>query len=113
MSKLKLRIKSTHNPILLTCKTKTMIIGGTILTVNGEVWNHAYVAIEPAGVITKDDIEWIPGYSVPELPEPEKVIVRSTDGKREYIVTLYETGGYTCTCDGFWYRKKCKHIHEV
>lgn len=32
--------------------------------------------------------------------------------KREHRVSFSSHGGYHCTCEGYKYRKKCKHIDE-
>lgn len=37
--------------------------------------------------------------------------VKNNKGK-EYVVTL-NGSGYTCTCIGYRYNRKCKHINEV
>ena len=37
---------------------------------------------------------------------------KSTPGK-EYTTTIHDDGAVTCTCPGFIYRQKCRHITEV
>lgn len=112
----RISIKSTHRPVLLTTpsKSKTLIIGGKIYEVNGEKWDEPYVAILPGGVITLDDIDWIDPSDMAVIhAEPRRVKVKSSDGTKTYTVNMWDTGGYTCDCDGFIYRKKCRHINEV
>jgi len=37
----------------------------------------------------------------------------SSDGSRTYHITLDKGGHWTCECDGYKHRKKCKHIDAV
>ena len=104
---MKLRIKSTHNPAI--CNNR--IIGGTIYEVNGEKWDHPYVAIK--GRITLNDIEWIrPGVQVVTTEVKEWKVPSSKAGKF-YIVRQGPNGKRTCDCHGFHYRRQCRHINEV
>lgn len=48
--------------------------------------------------------------------EPQLVRVPSSDGKRDYVVTLDPINGDLCPCKGFGFRKTCSHIklaHEM
>ena len=54
-------------------------------------------------------------------PALSKLIPKSTDTRlfkvksndKEYMVELDSKNRYTCTCTGFMYRAKCKHIEAV
>jgi hypothetical protein len=107
---MKLRIKSTHNPAIFRGTKYDRIIGGTIYEVNGEKWDHAYVAIQ--GKITLDDIEWIrPGIQV--VTQVKEWKVKSSKAGKFYTVRQGPNGKRTCDCDGFHYRRRCRHIAEV
>lgn len=114
----KIRITSTHRPVLVTTpnRSKTLIVAGTIVEVNGEEWNHPYCAIMPGGAITLDDIEWEYAWEKKApvaIPAFTEHMVNSSDGKKLYRVLEYGDGTYTCSCDGFKYRKNCRHINEI
>ena len=109
---MKLRIRSTHNPAIFRGTKYDRIVAGTITEVNGKPWNHAYVAIAPAGRITFDDIEWLGGVQVVTKPPKEWQVKSSTAGKF-YTVRESPNGKRTCDCDGFHYRRNCRHIKET
>jgi ribosomal protein S4 len=110
-----LKIKSTHRPCLVTTpsRSKTLIVAGTIVEVNGEEWNHPYCAIVPGGVITLDDIEWEYAYAR-EIPKSLMVEVYKVQGSKGDTYTVKQTGDkWTCDCPHYDYRKQiCKHIKE-
>ena len=122
---MKIHIKSTHRPVLVTTpsRSKTLIVGGKITHVNGEEWEPAYVAIMPGGRITLDDIEWEyawekksltppAGMKTAHYPPPGEWKVKGSKGN---VYTVREVGDnmYTCDCDGFKYRRNCRHIYEI
>lgn len=114
---MKLNIRSTHRPALVTTpnRSKTLIVGGTITHVNGEKWDHPYVAILPGDAITLDDIEWEDAWGeiTPSEQPTERYTVRGSTGT-QYTVTRVGQMEYTCTCPHYTYRKQvCKHIKEV
>jgi hypothetical protein len=60
---------------------------------------------------TREQVEWetpLPKSSVPEWSEH---FVKGTTG--DYKVTISEQFGDRCTCPGYGFRKKCRHIEEV
>ena len=56
------------------------------------------------------NIEYIKG--APLKSEIRAFRVRSTDGKREYVVTM-RGNKFDCNCVGFTYHHKCKHVDGV
>jgi hypothetical protein len=103
---MKIKIKSSLNPAI--CNNR--IIGGTIYEVNGKKWDHTYVKID--GKITLDDIEWVPGIQV-VTTEVKEWKVKSSKAGKFYTVRQGPNGKRTCDCDGFHYRRSCRHINEV
>ena len=102
-----LRIKSSMNPAIVNNR----IVGGTIYEVNGVKWDHPYVGI--VGKITLDDVEWIrPGVQVTTV-EVKEWKVKSSKAGKFYTVRQTPSGKRTCDCDGFHYRRQCRHINEV
>ena len=63
---------------------------------------------------TQEDIEWIPTIK----HEPKVVVpiveyfIKSSNGKEEYRVATVN-GTLTCTCVGYSFRSKCKHVEQV
>ena len=104
---MKLRIKSSLNPAVFN---GNRVVAGTIYEVNGEKWNHPYIAV-PNG-ITIEQIEW-----VRDLPPVKNDLkewkVESSKAGKVYIVRETPSGKRTCTCDGFHYRRQCRHIKEI
>ena len=103
---MKLRIKSSLNPAIFRGEKFDRIVAGSIWEVNGEKWDHKYVAV-PRG-ITFEQIGWVRDVPQPQQSYTEKS-VWSTKGNEKYIVRTYTNGRKTCTCYGFMYRKQCKH----
>lgn len=102
-----LRIKSSMNPAIVNNR----IVGGTIYEVNGVKWDHPYVGI--VGKITLNDVEWIrPGVQVVTTEVKEWKVPSSKVGKF-YTVRQSPSGKRTCDCDGFHYRRQCRHIKEI
>lgn len=115
---MKLRVKSTHRPVLVTTpsRSKTLIVGGKITHVNGEVWEPAYVAIMPGGAITLDDIEWEYAWGDTETAAPLVPREWKVTGSKGDVYTVREVGQdwFICDCPHYTYRKTpCKHINEV
>lgn len=110
-----LKIKSTHSPCLVTTpsRSKTLIVAGTIVEVNGEQWEPAYVAVVPGNAITLDDIEWEYA-NAREIPDTRLDEVYTVRGSNANLYTVRKTGGtWTCECPHYTYRKQvCKHIRE-
>ena len=104
---MKLRVKSSMNPAIVNNR----IVGGTIYEVNGVKWDHPYVGI--VGKITLNDVEWIrPGVQVATTKVKEWKVPSSKAGKF-YTVRQSPSGKRTCDCDGFHYRRQCRHIKEI
>ena len=107
---MKLRIKSSLSPAIFRGIKYDRIVGGTIWEVNGEKWDHQFVAVTPG--ITFEQIEW-----VRDLPPVKKDLkewkVESSKAGKVYIVRETPSGKRTCTCDGFHYRRQCRHLTEV
>ena len=107
---MKLRIKSSLNPAIFRGEKYDRIVAGSIWEVNGEKWDHRYVAV-PKG-ITFEQIEW-----VRDLPPVNTKLkewkIKSSKAGKFYIVRDTPNGKRTCTCDGFHYRRQCRHINEV
>lgn len=111
---MKLKIRSTIRPCLVTTpsRSKTLVVGGTITHVNGEEWDHPYCAVVPGGAITLDDIEWEYAHETSSLVIDKKEWAVPASEGGYYKVTEFN-GKRSCTCDGFHYRKTCRHIREV
>ena len=109
-----LHVKSTHNPaIIVTPSGAKIICGGTIVEVNGEGWDKAYIRID--GDFSRANLEWEPARPAePQVPAQSYIALQSysvlsSDGMTSYEVRNRD-GVWTCTCDGFHYRRKCRHV---
>ena len=56
-------------------------------------------------------------YAILDSWKSEKIVkkygVKSSNGKKQYVVQLFESGKITCDCSGFRWRAKCKHEKAV
>ncbi len=107
---MKIRIKSSLNPAIFRGDKFDRIVAGTIWEVNGEKWEHNYVAVTPG--ITFEQIEWVRDLP-PVKNELKEWKVESSKAGKVYIVRETPSGKRTCSCDGFHYRRQCRHINEV
>jgi len=107
---MKIRIKSSLNPAIFRGDKFDRIVAGTIWEVNGEKWEHNYVAVTPG--ITFEQIEWVRDLP-PVKNELKEWKVESSKAGKVYTVSETPSGKRTCSCDGFHYRRQCRHINEV
>ncbi len=49
----------------------------------------------------------------PEIPKDKVFKVKSSKGDKEYILQANSTGSLECSCPGYGFRRKCRHIEEV
>ena len=94
-----LPIRVRMPPLLLTSHT------GTRYAVAGSVWVEV-----PAGT-TREDLPAYLLHERPALPEPapdQSWSVQGSNGNA-YTVRLRDDQ-WTCTCPGFGWRRKCKHV---
>lgn len=108
---MKLRIKSNHRPAIFRGDKYDRIVAGTIHEVNGEKWDHAYVAVMKG--ITFEQIEWVDETPVLTRAEKKEWKVPSSTAGKFYTVRETPHGKRTCSCDGFHYRRTCRHIKGV
>lgn len=52
------------------------------------------------------------GWGTPPEGNPATWAAEGSKGKR-YTVKLLNEGVYTCTCPGYTFRRKCKHIEKI
>jgi len=98
------------NPIECTAYPVIFTVGGRtyVSPVKGEGW------LEVPNGTTQADIEFIVSArataAVPNLGGPVfKLIPSSNESQPPYQVTYWD-GKYSCECDGWFYRKTCRHI---
>ncbi len=82
---MKIRIKSSLNPAIFRGDKFDRIVAGTIWEVNGEKWEHNYVAVTPG--ITFEQIEW-----VRDLPPVKKDKIKKAIDQIELLAEIYGTG---------------------
>jgi hypothetical protein len=98
-------------------QTKFGLREGTV--VPNEKWDKAdtfcmtgdqYIPVRHIALAYVISLEYITGAPIRNAVRAFRV--KSTDGKREYIVTV--TGDkFDCNCVGFTYHHKCKHVEGV
>ena len=52
----------------------------------------------------------------PNIPDSNKnkvYKVKSSRGDKTYEVTINSSGEFSCTCPGYGFRRRCRHIDEV
>ena len=49
----------------------------------------------------------------PDIASDKVYKVKSSKGDKEYEVKMNATGSLECTCPGYGFRRKCRHINEV
>ena len=108
---MKLRIKSSLSPAIVRGKHSDTIVAGTIYEVNGQPWSRTYLQLR--GRITFDDIEWMSGVTVETRTVLKEWKVKSSRAGKFYTVRETPNGKRICDCDGFHYRRQCRHIKEV
>jgi hypothetical protein len=69
-----------------------------------------YIRVRNIGLCYVRKIEYVKG--APSKDAVRAFRVKSTDGKREYIVTV-RGDKFDCNCTGFTYHHKCKHVEGV
>lgn len=87
------------------------VLSGTYCIIDGK-----WTPIDPNITIHQLRERWI---KLDLFPQQEMVVeetkefkVKSSDGKKNYIVTV-KINSITCTCTGFGYRNRCKHVDEI
>ena len=51
--------------------------------------------------------------NIPNIDKDAIYKVKSSKGNKEYIIQMNNSGSLQCTCPGYVYRRKCRHIEEV
>lgn len=88
------------NPMLYTDRS------GQKWAVSGEHW------IEVPETLTLDRVgEYMVTAEPPELPQSREVRTWQVQGSKGNTYTIADDGGtWTCSCPGFGWRRKCKHV---
>ena len=50
---------------------------------------------------------------LPNIDSNKVYKVVSSKGNKEYLVQMNNSGSMECTCPGYGFRRKCRHIEEV
>ena len=108
---MKLKIKSSLSPDIIRGKHNDTIVAGTIFEVNRQPWKHTYLQLK--GRITFDQIEWLNGITIQKKEQLKEWKVKSSKAGKFYTVRETPHGKLQCDCDGFHYRRQCRHINEV
>jgi hypothetical protein len=69
-----------------------------------------YIRVRNIALVNVVQIEYIKGEPLRDAVRAFRV--KSTDGKRVYIVTV-RGNKFDCNCVGFTYHHKCKHVEGV
>lgn len=101
MSKKTIIFKSPLSPAISPINGKTYVVGG------GVPWLEV-----PAGT-TLDQIKWIgPKRKKVSRPKVFSREVPSSRGDKTYRVVVRTDDVKSCTCNGFMYRRRCRHVDE-
>lgn len=113
MAQIQYHIVSTLRPALFSLSNgRLAIAGGTIDSVNGMPVTSTYVEV-PDGTKLSDISHSFPTSTVEQTPQFKRVwqVAGSARGVT-YDVTQYGQK-FVCTCHGYTYRKKCRHIESA
>jgi len=99
------------------------IYGGMVppftMTLNGEryIMPGWYKLRKQDAMPNIEDIAYYPykpkKANIPNIKEDAIYKVKSSKGDKEYIVQMDNSGSLQCTCPGYTYRRRCRHIEEV
>lgn len=99
------KIESVLPPTVITAPTN-----GTHYFVCGGVWQ-----VVTQNFTLQDAYDnWIrKSYTKESVQKQDKIVrVKSSDGKKEYTV-IVSNNKVSCSCTGFGFRNKCKHVNQV
>ncbi len=99
------------------------IYGGLIppftMTLNGNryIMPGWYKLSEDEDMPNIEDIRYYPykpkKANIPNIDKNAIYKVKSSKGDKEYIVQLNSSGSLECSCPGYGFRRKCRHLTEV
>jgi len=97
-----IEVESSLNPAIFKSPTtgKTFIVAG----------DQPWIEIPPE--TTLDDVKWIPAFKPVKTATGGREQVFEVEGSRnsKYTVKQAANGSWNCTCVGFGFRNKCKHV---
>jgi len=67
----------------------------------------------PISVVSLESVVYLSRAKRNRISGTEQVKIKSSDGKSFYKVTLENGHGVRCTCRGFAYRGRCRHLKEA
>jgi len=102
------KIKGIYPPVIFTST-----ISDKVFAVTGASW------IEIPNIMTLEEVRTGWTDTMPQVKQEDnfKSItqeweVKSSKGDKTYMVTNH-FGSWYCTCVGFGYRRKCRHVSEI
>ena len=100
-----IQVKSSLNPAIF----KSPSTGKTYVIAGSQPW------IEVPEGTTLDKVQWIPTYKPDKGPLDAREKVFEVEGTRgnKYTVKQAKNGLWSCTCVGFGFRHKCKHVTKI
>jgi len=95
-------IESTLNPAIF----KSPLTGKTYIIAGNQPW------FEVPPDTTLDDVKWISLYKPQKAPADTRELVFTVEGSKgnKYTVKCHKNDIWNCTCVGFGFRGKCKHV---
>jgi len=92
-----------HNPAIARFRGKTFVAAGFL----EEAWEG--ITLQEAGQLYPRE-KFVP--TPKAAPEVKEYQVVSSKGDKHYTVT-YRNDSYSCSCPGYGWRRKCRHIEGV
>lgn len=102
------KIWSTYRPVLWHTQRGIQVAGGTVTKLMLDDTPLPVDYIFPKST-TLQEFEWMNNFAMPAKSELRTRTVSGSKGDL-YTITMYPNGKETCTCMGYQYRRKCKHI---